>query len=79
MIIDLNSEERKLLIVALLHKCVKLSVQEPDTPPEIKATYKQLLQKLQADELLHMEMKTSVQRPRLLIPSKLTRKAARKR
>jgi len=60
MLIDLNSQERWMLIAALKEKSFKAKIQEPKQGATTRYLYKQLLIKLAKDELLHQRVKGSL-------------------
>lgn len=60
MQIDLNSEERTLIMVALTCDQIKGSIREPATPRHVRDVWKVLLGKLKRDEKLHQDMEASV-------------------
>jgi hypothetical protein len=69
MTIDLNAYERRMILMALVHKCIKDSIQEPATPRLIRDTWKNLVEKLKQDEILHDKMEKSVGSS-IIIPGK---------
>jgi len=56
MQIDLNSEERTLIMVALTCEQVKSSIQLPATPRHVRDIWRGLLEKLRRDEKLHDDL-----------------------
>jgi len=56
MQIDLNSDERRLLLIALLCPQMKDSIQIPATPRRVRDTWKALVEKLKRDEKLHNDL-----------------------
>ena len=67
MQLDLSSDERSLILIALLHPIIKESVQEPATPKKVRDTWKGLIEKLKKDEQLHIDMAQSTG-GRLIVP-----------
>ena len=53
MNMDLTSAERRLILMALVHKCMRMSIMEPATPRLLRDVYKNLIEKLKHDEKLH--------------------------
>lgn len=71
MNIDLTSEERRLILISLLHKCIKMSIMEPATPRLVRDTYKNLIEKLKRDERLHMNLSLQEGKEVPCIPGKI--------
>jgi len=57
MQIELNSNERLLLLDALRHPAYKDKVSHPRTKRIIREVYKALIEKLESDELLSREVR----------------------
>ena len=62
MNIELNSLERRMIITALTMKkgCFTDKIREPQTPAAYRTVWKELVEKLGRDELLHEEVRDSV-------------------
>ena len=56
MQIDLSSDERKLIILALCCPQIKESIQIPATPRHVRDIWRGLLEKLRRDEKLHNDL-----------------------
>lgn len=59
MNINLTSLERKLILDALRHPAYKDKISRPQTPYIARKTYKEVLEKIMADEILAEEIKES--------------------
>ena len=57
MKIELNSQERQILLDALIHEGYKDKVREPKTPVFIRQLYSQLKKKISMQEVESMETK----------------------
>lgn len=57
MKIELNSQERQILLDALIHKGYKDKVREPKTPVFIRKLYAELKKKISMQEVESMEAK----------------------
>jgi len=70
MQIELNSNERLLLLDALRHPAYKEKVSHPKTKYVVRQTYKQLIEKLESDELLSREVRTAFGGKKIILPGK---------
>ena len=61
MQIDLNSEERTLIMVALTCDQIKSSIREPATPKKVRDVWKTLLEKLKRDQKLHNDLAGTIE------------------
>lgn len=61
MNIDLSSLERKLILDALRHPAYKDKISRPQTPYIARKVYKEVVNKILADEVLAEEIKESVE------------------
>lgn len=60
MQIDLNSKERRLILMALKEKHFKALIQEPKTKAFIRRIYRELIDKIAKDEALHQDMQETM-------------------
>ena len=60
MNIDLTSLERKLILDALKHPAYKDKISNPKTPYIARKVYKEVTEKILADEILSEEIKGSI-------------------
>lgn len=70
MQIELNSNERKLLLDALRQPAYKDKISHPATKFLIRKVYKELIEKLESDELLSREIKKTISDKAIEIPGK---------
>jgi hypothetical protein len=68
MQVDLTSDERRLILVAITHPIFKAAIQEPATPRQVRLVYRSLLEKMKRDEQLHMDLEQSVGGGKLILP-----------
>ena len=61
MNINLTSLERKLILDALKHPAYKEKISRPQTPYIARKVYKEVVEKILADEILAEEIKGSVE------------------
>lgn len=64
---ELSSDERRIILMALVHPVFRGAVNEHGTPKQVRDVYHALVERLQKDEQLHMALAKSVE-PRLVIP-----------
>jgi hypothetical protein len=57
---ELTSDERRMIIMALINPVFKAAVHESATPRKVRDIYKVLLDKLKHDEKLHMDLASSI-------------------
>jgi hypothetical protein len=70
MQIDLNSNERKIILDALRHPAYKDKISHPKTKFEIRKVYKIILDKLENDEILSRKIKETVPEVKIVLPGK---------
>ena len=70
MQIDLNRNERLLLLDALRQKPYKEKMRLPQTKYAIRQTYRALIEKLEEDEILSRKVRETMPEKKIIIPGK---------
>jgi len=70
MNINLDRNERMLLLDALRHPAYKDKIRNPRTKYAIRQTYRTLIEKLEEDEITSRKVRETVPEKKIIIPGK---------